>query len=275
MAPYSCYLRVYEPFAAFSHADRRAWRSYVEERGAVDRDELAVAEQDAALMSAISPAWLPAMPRERALHAYVLDTDDGPRVCPVDASLRSWLALEEFLETGPERLVELLLPVETRAQIRVDLLRWRASNPEPVVHIKTSTWRVPTVWFIAFDPDERELGTGAFRTLRYRTRMVEARRRLNRAYGSLRRSLPKGRALAKVTELGRWLESFHPHAVVELDYGGLVHLVDAETLAADSSVEQTRETFAALADGDVEQARTLHAQLEAWWTRLAAYQSAS
>lgn len=274
-APYSCYLRVYEPLAAFDPIDRQAWRSYVEERGPVDRDELAVAEQEAALLSAIGPGWLPAMPRDRARHAYVLRTDDGPRICPVDASLRSWLALADLLDNGPDRLVELLLPAETRARIRVDLMRWRARNPDPVVHIRTATWRVPTVWFVAFHPAEREIGTGTYRTLRYRTPMVEARRRLNRAYNSLRRCLPKGRALAKVVELGRWLESFHPHAVVELDYGGLVHLLDVDELDADTSVERTAATFAALAEGDVERARKLHAELEARWAGLAATQSAS
>ena len=38
--------------------------------------------------------------------------------------------------------------------------------------------------------------------------------------------------------MARWLEEFHPHSLVELDYGGLVHLMDDETLQADESVAE-------------------------------------
>ena len=39
-----------------------------------------------------------------------------------------------------------------------------------------------------------------------------------------------------VEQVGRWLEEFHPRSLVELDYGGLVHLLGAEALAAEGPV---------------------------------------
>lgn len=291
--PYTCYLRVYEPIEAFGTAEQLAWRAYVRQVGGDDRAEraeLAHVEQRMALARLVSPSWLPSMPREEARHAFLLHADGDTYVCPVDLHLRSWLALGEFVEDGPERLVEALLPAPTREQVRADQARWQAKQPDPTVHIQTATWRVPTVWLVAFAPEERMPTTDEAApaehpavdgeppsepTLRYRTPMVEARRRLNRAYAALRRTLPKVPAVAKVTNLGRWLESFHPHAWVELDHGGLVPATADRPEGPDDSVMRAAEIFAELGAGDVERARELHARLEQHWRELEARQNAS
>ncbi len=53
------------------------------------------------------------------------------------------------------------------------------------------------------------------------------------------RGLPRGvgdavweppQAAGDLAEVGRWLEDFHPCSLVELDYGGLVHLVSDDAL---------------------------------------------
>jgi len=55
------------------------------------------------------------------------------------------------------------------------------------------------------------------------------------------------RASAALEEIGRWLEEFHPHSLVELDYGGLVQLLDDDALRADQSVAEVSATVSALA----------------------------
>ena len=64
--------------------------------------------------------------------------------------------------------------------------------------------------------------------LRYRTPMVQARRRLARALRTLREHIGEGPLTEGLVDVGRWLEEFHPRSLVELDYGGLVHAVGAE-----------------------------------------------
>ena len=52
---------------------------------------------------------------------------------------------------------------------------------------------------------------------------------------------------------GRWLEHFHPHSAVELDYGGLVQLLDDEELEADTSAADVNAIVDALEREDVEE----------------------
>ena len=42
-----------------------------------------------------------------------------------------------------------------------------------------------------------------------------------------------------LVRVGRWLEEIHPHSLVELDYGGLVHLASDDALCGDQSVAVT------------------------------------
>lgn len=71
-------------------------------------------------------------------------------------------------------------------------------------------------------------GDGAAPVLRYRTPMVQARRRLARALKTLRDSVDEGPLTEGLVDVGRWLEEFHPRALVELDYAGLVHALLGE-----------------------------------------------
>lgn len=280
VGPYACYLRVYQPLQAFPRTERAAWQAYVRQAHTNEHRDLAFDEQRDALVNAAARSWLPTMPTETLPHeetrrGYVLTAGGTTHVCPLEIQLRSWLALAEFLESGPRRLVDKVVPVRARERIQADMMRWREKNPDPVVHIQTATWRVPMAWFLPFSRDERELTTTPVPMLRYRTRMVEARRRLNRAYRVLQRTIPDGQAWTRVVELGQWLESFHPHAWVELDYGGLAHLFDSVALAADDSVAETADVFAVLEDGDLARARALHAQLEKRWRALAKTETTS
>ena len=89
---------------------------------------------------------------------------------------------------------------------------------------------------------------GLDRALVYLTAMSRARRRVARALHIVRKVFDDGPASAAIEEIARWLEEFHPHSLVELDYGGLVHLLDDETLSADTSVAEIAEALERLSE---------------------------
>jgi hypothetical protein len=97
--------------------------------------------------------------------------------------------------------------------------------------------------------------------------MVQARRRVARGLRAVREAMPEGPLVEALTDVGRWLEEFHPRSLVELDYGGLVHTISEEDLAADHSAAEVAEGLAALAAGDLERASELYEELtERWMT---------
>ena len=149
----------------------------------------------------------------------------------------------------------------------------------------TCTWQVPLRWFVLVDAEERQvsLGTPAGsggttvtgRELVYRTPMSRARRRTARALAVLRRTVDDGAVTAGVEELGRWLEEFHPRSLVELDYGGLVHLLDDAELTKDESARDIAAALAALADGEPARAAAAYGRVTARMKALQAVESAS
>ena len=160
---------------------------------------------------------------------------------------------------------------------------------------------MPLAWFVPFAPTERwlVLGTPAAgdsrgpataagtRTLVYATAMSQARRRVARSLATARR-IPGSRctepgqaaaALLRVgdelEEIGRWLEEFHPHALVELDYGGLVQLLDDDALRGDQSAAEVSAAVTALANGELELAAAMYQRLRARWRALEAIELGS
>ncbi|WP_329456656.1 hypothetical protein [Streptomyces sp. NBC_01497] len=102
-------------------------------------------------------------------------------------------------------------------------------------------------------------------TLRYRTPMVQARRRLARGLKAVRETVDDGPLTESLIDVGRWLEEFHPRSLVELDYGGLVHVLSDEQLTGDHSAADVAEGIAALRDGDGERAGAAYARLTERW----------
>lgn len=93
--------------------------------------------------------------------------------------------------------------------------------------------------------------------------------------GPASRSGPSAEAVGEIEEVGRWLEEFHPHALVELDYGGLVHLLDDESLQADQSVAEVAAAITGLETGELELAVAMYQRLRTRWRVLEAAESAS
>lgn len=264
LVPYTSYLRVYEPLAAFAEPERSHWARYAQ-RGDLPtaQDEL---RRSLADLASTPPVGVPV---HESGDAFVTEVDGVVRVCPWRTRLRGWLALEELGGMFPANVLDVLLPAVVRGQAAADHERWQRRHPDARPWIRTTVWQVPVRWFVLFHDEEREYVAadedGAAPVLRYRTPMVEARRRLARALRTLRGHVPEGPLTEALVDVGRWLEEFHPHSLVELDYGGLVHALSAERLAGDRSAADVAEGLTALRDGDNEGAGEAYARLAERW----------
>jgi hypothetical protein len=240
---------VYEPLAAFSGAEQERWRRYAAAGAAPERGTGALLERAAATRALIG-LRLPA--DGEVDHAYVAAVDGVTVVCPWALRERMAEAAMDATEGVPPVVAEALVPPLLRAEAEGVVARRRSAGEEPRTHVASATWGVPVRWFALFDDDERTLvlRDGA-RSLTYRTEMSRARRRAARALSVLRRSLGEGVGVVDAVEgMARWLEEFHPRSLVELDYGGLVSLLDDDLLREDHSASDVAVTLAALASGD-------------------------
>jgi hypothetical protein len=302
LAPYCCYLRVYEPLAAFPERERSSWAAgegvsspagTAGSGGADGPDGTQGADGTQSAESAESTAQVgpPALFEQRAALAallpvlppgsfadpqrpYTLAIDGVVLMCPDEPVLRMRRALAELMTDLPEEVLKALVPAGGLERVDFNALRDAASPADAVPHIMTARWHVPLVWFVIFGDDDRSVGMEPARGLNYRTPMVEARRRVGRAHRLLRRTRPDW-DLGPLVRLGRWIEAFHPHSWVELDYGGLVNLMDIETLAADRSARDVTTALQAVAEGNDKEALIVYHRLRKRWQALRVKERAS
>ena len=304
--PYAAYLRVYEPLSSFSDAERRYWTEYAASAQRPRRAAALKAEQAEALSRLIATPPIAAPQRESG-HAYVRWADGVTYICPWQTRLRSWLELARMRSTARPLLATAFAAGQADEALR-EFACWQGQASSLRVFIQSCTWAVPPGWFVPFAPEERWLVLGganaadslapataaATRTLIYATAMSQARRRIARALNALRRTTgdaltsppgaPGGRddasessgpdglgpwqATVEIAQIGRWLEEFHPHSVVELDYGGLVHLLDDDSLRADQSVAEVSAALSASREGQQDLAGVLYQRLRSRWQGL-------
>ena len=296
MLPYTAYLRVYEPLSAFPGPDAQRWAAYAAAPDRPRRAGALAAEHAAALRRLISvpPVMVPG--RESG-DAYVRWVEGAAYICPWQTRLRSWLGLSRLKAADPQ------LWSATRRVGAVDpaaagFARDQGQAASLRIHIQARTWSVPPAWFIPFASDERWLVLGAAgdpgdggratatptRTLVYATAIAQARTRVRRALDAFRRAgAPEAvladkavpRVVAELAQIECWLEEFHPAALVELDYGGLVHLLDDAALRADQSVAEVSAAISALTSGELEMATAMYWRVTGRWRVLAALEHAS
>ncbi|MEU7581932.1 hypothetical protein AB0B50_30565 [Streptomyces sp. NPDC041068] len=262
--PYASYLRVYEPLAAFPQPERDHWTRYARRRDLPSyQDELRRSLAD------LVPTPPVPVPVHESSDAFVVEVDGVLCVCPWRTRLRGWQAMGELAERLPMPVLDAVLPPVLRRQTTADYEEWLAGNPDARPWIRTSTWQVPLHWFVLVADEERSYErdekAGAPPVLRYRTPMVQARRRVARGLKALREALDEGPLIDGLVDVGRWLEEFHPRSLVELDYGGLVHAVSAEELDEDHSAADVAEGIEALRNGDGEVAGEAYARLVERW----------
>ncbi|MEU3566957.1 hypothetical protein AB0E96_00795 [Kitasatospora sp. NPDC036755] len=302
--PYAAHLRVYEPLAAYPEPERTRWQAYAAEHGpdAAEPERpvaAAVLEEQREALAGLAARTPRALPERESGRAYLRVVDGVLYVCPWATRLRSWQALEELRAGAPVALLDAVLPPVTREAAEADRERWRAGHPDARPWILTSRWEVPVRWFLPFGEEDRcfvpgeavavadavdgavDGGEGAGEraggpaALFYLVPMAQARRRVARALRALREAVPDGELVLGAERVGRWLEEFHPRSLVELDYGGLVHLLGPERLLADRSAGELEEGLRALRAGDTDGALRVYRELTGRWRRVLALRNAN
>jgi hypothetical protein len=294
---YAAYLRVYQPVSAFHEPDRSRWAAYAASSARPRRCDSLMVEHAEAVHRAISAPQV-VVPVRESEHAYVRRADGITYVCPWQTRLRCLLAYGRMLsETGAP--LPGTIPAGDDDQAMAALARLEEVGPHRSsarLHILASVWTVPLTWFVPFAPAERWLSLGqgrgrpaaaatasATRALVYTTPMSRARRRVARGLAALR-GLSAGsdnavfesaRATGDLAEVGRWLEEFHPYSLVELDYGGLVHLVSDDALCGDQSVAEIRAAIDGAARGEWELAVAMYTRARSRWRAFAEFELAN
>jgi hypothetical protein len=268
---FAAYLRVYEPLAAFDRDRQRYWRRYLDEGRAVGAAE-GPGRQRVAVMEALGAGWsrLPQLPEE----AYVLPTENGVLICPWNLRVRVAEAALLARDGVPAVLADAFVPPVLAGLAKTVLSDFRGGarildHGLPRLHEHVATWGVPLRWFLFVDPDEREVSVEPERKmLRYRTEIGQARRRAHQGLAILRKTMGDVTITESVAEGTRWLEEFHPGSMVELDYGGLVHLFSDEALLADDSPQLVADGLTALSQGDGDTATERYERLVDRWREI-------
>lgn len=284
MLPYAAYLRVYEPVRAFPEPERSQWERYADSADRPRRVN-ALDEEHGQALRRLARARPILVPAAESGDAYVRRTGGELYVSPWQTRLRSWTSIERLVETAPPGL----LASGATEDALGDFERWRKRKATIRTYIRSSTWHVPISWFLPFIPEERWLVLGPqraeggrgqavaapARTMLYVTSMPYARQRVGRAVRVAHTGSARASIFGQVVVLDRWLSEFHPGSLVELDYGGLVHLIDDQTLCADESVGEVRVAVAAIERGEEELTIAMYSRLRARWCRIQARQTAN
>ncbi|MHB1614046.1 MAG: hypothetical protein ACYCXA_07100 [Actinomycetes bacterium] len=287
-APHAAYLRVYQPLAVLDRVDAGRWAEYVQ--GVVEDVPLASGPPAWADRSRVEglvasehlrglvglAATPPVVATEIDPEAFVLHVGEQILLAPCQTRLRSLVAFAEMVEGLPAPVASVVVPAAVAGGARAELGALRRDHPDEPVHIRTAGWQVPVDWFVLVDQGEREVRlTEPGRGVVFRTAMVQARRRVARAVRVLRQTTGSTPVTLAVTELGRWLEEFHPQSWVELDYGGLTRLLDDDALLADTSAAEVAAALSALGAGDGARAMDQYQRVAGRWRRVQAYARAS
>jgi hypothetical protein len=295
---YAAYLRIYEPVSAFHEPDRSRWAAYAASAARPRRRDLLMVEHAEALRRAIAAPQV-LVPERETGHAYVRHADGITYVCPWQTRLRCLLAYGRMRSATGAPLSGMIPAGDDDDQAMAALARLEDAGPRGAstrLHILASVWTVPLAWFIPFDATERWLSLGprhgrasaratapATRALVYTTPISRARRRVARGLAALQ-SLSAGsgdvawepsRAEGDLAGVGRWLEEFHPYSLVELDYGGLVHLVSDDALCGDQSVAEIRAAIDGATRGEWELAAAMYMRAHSRWRTFAEFELAN
>jgi hypothetical protein len=200
--------------------------------------------------------------------AFAIERDGVRYVCPRTPRLRMLEGLIAFHRAylGPTASVLVPEPMADRAARELDKLHSRA--PGARSHILTAPFYVPLRWFAAFRAEDRELvqATDGL-TIRYRTRLGEAVRRLEHAADVVEAVGFEDAVVEQVRDVARWLAPFPEDAIVELDYGGTAALFEDGELAVDESAADVGASVAALERGDFDKAGEHYARAARRWER--------
>ena len=291
---HSAYLRIYEPVSAFHEPDRSRWAAYAASPTRPRRRESLLAEHAEALRRTLAAPQV-VLPGAESDHAYVRHADGMTYICPWQTRLRCLLAYGRML-SAPGALLPGTVPAGDDDQTMAALALLEDDGRSARLHILASAWAMPLAWFVPFSAAERWLALGTdrdtasgdtpasvTRSLVYTTAMSRARRRVARGLAALRAAPARYedavweplRAEAELAKVGRWLEEFHPHSLVELDYGGLVYLLSDDALCSDQSVAEIGAAIEGAAKGECELAVAMYKRAHSRWRAFAEFELAN
>ncbi|MFD4643721.1 hypothetical protein ACFWN2_40885 [Lentzea sp. NPDC058436] len=277
--PFVAYLRVYEPLSVLD----ATLASKVEkalETGPIPRSEAGDRERELWLRSQLGQKLLPGESFDvMTISPAEVPTSDsarvgqGPLVCPLDLRARSAAALVGFLASAPPVLQDAALSLSPET-VRARASAVMAELSAGAVHVISTTWTIPLPWFALVDPAQRRVVLASAqddpeRQVSWRVAMADARRRVARALKIVKRSLGDQGPAKVLADTGRWLEHFHPHSAVELDYGGLVQLLEDKDLLEDTSAVDVNAIVDALEADDAEEVALRYESLREFWSELA------
>jgi hypothetical protein len=269
--PYQAHLRVYEPVAHLLAAERERWTAYARTAPSPREIEAALFADTVRRLAGRPPVPVPAAESSDAL---LLDDGDGLFVCPLQPRLQVWHRLGEP-DAEADLLPSEVVPQVLREQAAADLAALAVRGGEVRLFSRTAAWEVPLAWFVLFSGDERRVRVAPDRSLTYRTTMAQARRRVAIALRTARETLGDAGLASDLEVLGRWLEDFDHRSRLELDYGGLVDLLDDAHLTGDDSASDVEHGLAALADADVTSAAAAYRRWQRRWQRVGLLSRAS
>jgi hypothetical protein len=291
---YAAYLRIYEPVTAFHEPDRSRWVAYAASPTRPRRRDSLMVEHAEALRRTITAPQI-VVPEQESEHAYIRHADGTTYVCPWQTRLRCLLAYGRMLSATGAPLPGTVTITEDDHAVAA-LARLEDGGTVPRLHILASVWTVPLAWFVPFAAAERWLALGSpgdrpsvaatasvTRALVYTTAMSRARRRVARALATVRSAAADYeddaweplRTETELAEVGRWLEEFHPYSLVELDYGGLVHLLSDDALCGDQSVAEISAAIEGVAKGECELAVAMYKRAHTRWRAFAEFELAN
>ncbi|WP_424183416.1 hypothetical protein ACOBQX_15565 [Actinokineospora sp. G85] len=290
--PFVAYLRVYEPLSAFDEALVARLRPVVD-AGGLDRSDVGRREREVWLKSQLHapPSTLPGeladgrQSTSAVRDLLVIDPADvpaaddgavigpGPLICPLDLRARSAAAMVGFVTTATPVLRDSAL-AGTAEAAKAKAATVLGELPRGAVHVVSTTWTVPLPWFSLVDPAAKRVVSAPTadprRQVFWRAAIGDARRRAERARDLAAAAFGETGPTRVLADTVRWLENFHDASAVELDYGGLVQLIDDDQLAADTSAEDVHAIIEAIESSDGAAVGERFDRLREFWGGLAA-----
>jgi hypothetical protein len=263
------YLRVFQPIEAFPHDERGQWERYILAGGRtrplrpVYREHPTVPEGGIGLLSSAEGD-----------QADVRMVDGSYYVCPWRTRLRELASLLSLRESTAPEMVDAFVPESEARRAARELARLRRRGPGAVPFLLQSPWHVPIRWFVLVADEERGLteDDAVGYRLTYRTLVTKARKRAETALVALRRS--ELSPLADLAgDLSRWLSSFDPRSILELDYDGVSGLFTWDELDNDHSARDVQESITALGAGDLARAAELYQSVSNRWAEVRSHES--
>jgi hypothetical protein len=147
-----------------------------------------------------------------------------------------------------------------------ELRQYHSRHPSHRSHVLTSAWHVPVRWFIAFQPEDRDVyEVNGLPRMRLRADLALAVKRIESALGVLRRLEVFQGPAEELAQLLDWVEDFPEDSMLELDYDDVSELFDPQDLVFDDSVELVRRSVDALDEGDMMAAGESYGRVVTRW----------